>query len=86
MLGWLKQCLHILGQRSGNVKRESGAGMDELEATGVEGLTGNQCEGAAVEVVAEQGMTEMGEVDADLMRAAGIQTDAEQGELLGCPR
>ncbi len=42
-------------------------------------LTGFGLEAGAIDLVAEQGMAEMGEVDADLVSAAGLELAGEQG-------
>ena len=44
----------------------------------MEGVTRDQLCAAAVEVVSEQGMPQMGEVDADLMGASGFYADAHK--------
>ncbi len=47
---------------------------------GLDGLhPGVALAGAAVEGIAEQRVAQLGEVDADLVRAAGLEADLEQG-------
>ncbi len=66
----------------------AGDGVLEVEEVGVEvvaavaGEAGEMFErlaGGAVEGVADQGMADGGEVDSDLVRAAGVQRDLEGG-------
>ena len=64
-------------------KRLAGERMGEFDASGVEHLTGgieavHGC-AAAVKGVAPDGMAEMGEVDANLVRAAGVQEALDFG-------
>ena len=47
----------------------------------MEGLPFQQAAIAAVEVIAEKRMAEMREVYADLMRAARVQDEAQQGKM-----
>ena len=64
---------HIGRQRHLHVNLCARHGMAEVEPCGVQGLPLDAREAAAVEVVAEQRVSEMREVDADLVRAARVE-------------
>ena len=54
-------------------------GMEEVDAPSVQGLPRDCIAGAVVGCVASKRMADGGEVDADLVGAAGQQMDLEQG-------
>ena len=75
-----------------HIGRQGGADIDhlvcqwmaEVEPRGVQGLPLYAREAAAVEVVAEERMTEVREVDADLMRAARVKHEVDEREMPVC--
>ena len=77
----LQHLRHILGQRSGDSQRFVCAWMCERELRGVEGVTCDECGAAAVEIIAEQGMTNVREVDADLMGASRLKAQPQERVL-----
>ena len=75
-----------IGRRRGGADEgAAGARMDDLQNVGVKHLAGDlqlgrqPVAGAAVGRVADDGMAEVGEVDADLVGAAGFDADAQEG-------
>ena len=61
----------------------AGDGVREIEAKGVEGLPLDEGGGGSVEVVAYEGVSEGGQVDADLVGAASDGGKGEKGEIIG---
>ena len=64
------------------VEGGAGAGLVEGEAEGVEAETARAVDVAAVFVVAHDGVMQHLHVNADLVFAAGVQMEFEQGELI----
>ena len=64
------------------VEGGTGAGLVEGEAEGVEAETARAVDVAAVFVVAHDGVVQHLHVNADLVFAAGVQVEFEQGELV----
>lgn len=60
----------------------TGAGLVEGEAEGVEAEAARAVDVAAVFVVAHDGVVQHLHVNADLVFAAGVQMEFEQGELV----
>lgn len=60
----------------------AGAGLVEGEAEGVEAEAARAVDVAAVFVVAHDGVVQHLHVNADLVFAAGVQMEFEQGELV----
>src|SRR4051794_12916457 len=65
-----ERCLELYSRR--------GPWMNERDTRGVEKLTIDQWRGLSVYAIANDGMADRGEVDADLMRASGLRASLQQ--------
>ena len=59
--------------------------MCECELRRVEGVTRDFVHAPAIEIVAEQGMSQMGEMDANLMSASRLKAKAQEAVSAVCP-
>lgn len=76
-----EEITHIGGERRLEAECLPVDGMAEAERVGMQRLPGNIAEVRVIEEVAGQRMTEVEHVDADLMRASGLEPQADQGEI-----
>ena len=72
--------LHIIGNRSFNMKLFFRAGMGEAQGCGVQGLPSDQLRaGGTVENVRYHRVSDVGHMDPDLMGTASLQLQSHQG-------
>ena len=79
---FLEEGEEVGGDGGFEVEWGTGAGLVEGEAEGVEAEAARAVDVAAVFVVAHDGVVQHLHVNADLVFAAGVQMEFEQGELV----
>lgn len=74
--------MHVGRQRCFDADGLAGHWMRKAQPAGVQGLPGYAFARAAVEIIAEERMAEVGHVDTDLVRASGFKRQMHEGKLV----
>ena len=71
------QTSHIFRQGRRKMEPLPCKGMGKRQRPGMKGLAANQFQGAPIQVISQQGVTQMGEMDPYLMGSPGEKMDSQ---------